>query len=683
MRTNTRSGTTPTSTDTPLHDAPFPVADRRDRERRVNNSDKARERKRRYKSTDKGAENKRRQEDREYLAREFIAWDGEGFTDDSGTHLYTLLASSDGDRTENVNGIGTADAFELLLSCKRRNPRAIMVGYGLGYDVNMILRDLTTDLLHRLYKTGSVRWLWYRIAWRDGKTFRVERDGVSVTLYDVISFFQCSFVKACDQYLGTEWENRAQIIAGKAARGSFTAEDAEAVADYNAAELRNLVRLMEELRLRLFRVGMLIRRWDGPGAVAAQLMSNQNVKAHMRSESDDDIRRAVRTAYAGGRFEVMQFGHVLDNAYEYDVNSAYPSALRELPSLADGTWQHVNGDPGDQPFAIYRVQFSGYAMFCDPSPFWIRTRLGTIHYPRIGEGWYWSPEVAAVRKYRPDTFAVVEAYVFEPATDVKPFAFVEPLYLKRQALKRGGDGAHVGIKLGLNSLYGKLAQQVGWRPARNGKPAKLPPFHQLEYAGFVTSHCRAAVWSAIASDPGNVIAFETDAVFTRKPIDVPIGSGLGQFELTEFSSLTYVKSGTYFGTLTDGTEVSKTRGVDLGTLTRADVVNAWEQNEKEAVAQSTRFNGAGIALTQGMHKWRRWETSEKHVYLGPQGKRIHYDCAECAGYDGFKLGIWHASECAYYGFAVSEPFPIEWETDSAVSTEYAELRRTVEYHDWN
>lgn len=672
------------STATPSLDAaPFPSADRGARERRYSATERGRQRKRDYKRTDKGAANKRRQEDREYLSREFIAWDGEGFTDDSGEHLYTLLASSDGDRVENVNGIGTADAFELLLACKRRNPRAIMVGYGLGYDVNMILRDLTPDLLHRLYKTGSVRWLWYRIAWRDGKTFRVTRDDISVTLYDVISFFQCSFVKACDQYLGTDWESRAQIIAGKAARGSFTAEDSEAVADYNAAELRNLVRLMEELRLRLFRVGMLIRRWDGPGAVAAQLMSNQNVKEHMRSEDDESVRIAVRTAYAGGRFEVMQFGHVLDNAYEYDVNSAYPSALRELPSLADGRWEHVTGDPGDMPFAIYRVQFSGYGMFCDPSPFWIRTRLGTIHYPRIGEGWYWSPEVAAARKYRPDTFAVVEAYVFHPATDVKPFAFVEPLYLKRQALKRGGDGAHVGIKLGLNSLYGKLAQQVGWRPAKNGRPEKLPPFHQLEYAGFVTSHCRAAVWSAIADDPANVIAFETDAVFTRKPIDVPIGSALGQFELTEFASLTYVKSGTYFGTLTDGTEVSKTRGVDLGTLTRTDVVSAWERNDKEAVAQSTRFNGAGIALTQGMHKWRRWETAEKHVYLGPQGKRIHYDCAECAGYDGFKLGVWHASECPFYGFAISEPFPIEWETDSTVSTEYAELRRTVEYHDWN
>src|SRR6185437_11524107 len=108
----------------------------------------------------------------------------------------------------------------------------------------------------------------------------------------------------------------------------------------------------------------------------------------------------------------------------------------------------------------------------------------------------WSPEVEACREYCAagyGTMEVLEAWVYDFDPDApKPFDFVEGLYLKRKALKAGGDGAHVGIKLGLNSLYGKLAQQIGWKVTEDGT-LRLPPFHQLEWAGFTTSHCRAAV----------------------------------------------------------------------------------------------------------------------------------------------------------------------------------------------
>src|SRR6185437_16980152 len=152
---------------------------------------------------------------------------------------------------------------------------------------------------------------------------------------------------------------------------------------------------------------------------------------------------------------------------------------------------------------------------------------------------------------------------------------------------------------------------------------RLPPFHQLEWAGFTTSHCRAAVLRAALTDLSAVIAFETDAVFSSRPLAVKLGTGLGDFEYTEFGRLTYVQSGLYFGVTTSGDRIDKTRGVDRGTLTEGEVIagtQLLEASERIATATLTRFVGAGVALSQSLDRWRRWETVTKRITLEPTGK---------------------------------------------------------------
>jgi hypothetical protein len=364
-------------------------------------------------------------------------------------------------------------------------------------------------------------------------------------------------------------------------------------------------------------------------------------------------------------------------AYEYDVNSAYPSALRSVPNLAEGRWNHIDGDAPQLPFAIYHVEFTGNRSDI-PAPLFRRDPNGTICYPMAVTGWYWSPEMQALRNYCErgyGKYRILECWEFRPTSEVSPFAFIEPLYNKRRALKKAGDGAHVGIKLALNSLYGKLAQQVGWEQTEKG--LRIPPFHQLEWAGYTTSHCRAAVLNAALHDIESVIAFETDALFTSRPLPVKLGTNLGDFEYTEFANLTYVQSGMYFGQLADGTEVvSKTRGVDRGQLTRELVLEKLtvpKAAERYAVTELTRFIGAGIALAQNFDKWCRWVHMEKHMVLEPTGKRIHIQCAACDG-SGITLGEWHETMCPFLTAEHSAEFPIEWINPNPEMTELSIMR---------
>lgn len=639
----------------------------RDYERKYDVSEKGLARHRKY---------RREHGDKKYFSREFIAYDGEGISLDDGSHLYTLFASSRGLQLQDDEGIRTHDIFESLLDAKRRFTNAIHVIYGGSYDFNMWLTDVPLHRMEQLYDRGTCLWGAYKITWRRGKSLRIT-DRVkneTIIVYDVVSFFQRPFVQACDEYLTNDeyWQSvRDMIIDNKKSRGTFTTDDNDKVADYNHAELVLLVNLMSELRDRLGKVSLRPSRWDGPGAIATALLQREQIKRNMASVPEQ-VAEGGRYAYFGGRFELLKAGDVEGPAFEYDINSAYPSALRHVPNLAAGEWRRARAARGFEDFAIFRITWESGDDWPGrfPNPFPARYPDGRVLYPRKVTGWYWAPEVAVAEFSHAGKLTIHEGWRFHPTEPLdKPFHFIEPMYLKRQALKKAGDGAHVGLKLALNSLYGKTCQRIGWRIDKNNQ-VRTPPFHQLEWAGYVTSHCRATIFQACLQRPDDVIAFETDALFMRSEIKLDTGKGLGQWEDTRFTHVAYAQSGFYFGTVIKeaGKTLSqpklfvKTRGVDRGSLTYDDVRGRFFSDEPWVDASLTRFNGFGIAkLHNNYDIWRRWENVPKRIRLEPVGKRVHNPdlCNTCdKGYDN----AWHECMVPIPGgnLIESQAFPIPW-----------------------
>jgi hypothetical protein len=614
--------------------------------------------------------------------RKFLAWDGEGVTGADGVHRYVLLSHSEGEYIVDPDGLSTERIIRFLLDTAKQYPRRLHIIYGGGYDFNLWMRSLDKHEVSQIYKLGKVRLGKTSWWWRPGKSLRIARGDDSILVYDVLSFFQCSFVAACDAYLGNDWEERERIVAEKMRRSAFTMAGLDSILVYNAAELRNLIRLANELRDRLAKVGLIPGRWDGPGAIAATLMRKRDVKHGLSRDNPlpDGAAQAGRIAYAGGRFEVIHYGSVIARAWEGDINSAYPYALQYVPCLAHGEWVHHSGDPGVRPFALYRIQHQGCSDWI-PAPLWRRNSNGSICYPIESTGWFWTPERVVAEEYfrREDgRMRILECWEWVPSgcDNPRPFGWIPEYYDLRRALKASGDGAHVGVKLGLNSLYGKLAQQVGWDPIKN----RIPPYHQLEWAGYVTSSCRAQVLRGALPTLKDVIAFETDAVFSRVPLQVTVGTGLGEWEETAFSSLAYTQSGMYFGTTIAGKEVSKTRGVDRGQLTRS-VVETGMIGDGYADATLTRFVGAGLALAQSWDKWCSWDTMKKRVACGPySGKRLHEDCPHCSG--PFTLGTWHSTYCPISGPGESSEYPVLWCNPDPKMDELEELRRS-KYEAWD
>lgn len=564
-----------------------------------------------------------------YLERPFIAWDGEGYNDENGIHQFAIFASSNGDTIADPNGIATELFFDTLIE-NECDKDAIHIIYGGGYDFNMALRDMDKPSLEKLYKLGFVTWNGYKIRWRPSKSFSVSRNDKRRVVYDVLPFFQTSFVKACDSYLGLDWFERDRIIEEKKRRGSFTWEEIKtSVAQYNNAELVNLVELATELRLRLDRAGIRINRWDGPGAIATALFQEHRTKDYM-ALSPEPVQEATQYAYAGGRFEILKqcdTRELPDLCYEYDLNSAYPAAIRYLPCLAHGEWIHVENPKEIEDFGVYHISYYNAYGYETPKgntsifPLWHRNPDGTIVYAPNTTNWFWTPEARLVEN--DPNASILEGWVWQQSCDHQPFGWVEGLYNKRAALKKAGDGAHIGYKLGLNSLYGKLAQQIGAKMMRDGE-WRIPPYHQLEWAGYITSSCRANVYQAALESSNDIIAFETDALFSRVPLPhLTISSRLGDWEETIFESITYVKSGIYYATTSDGEEIERSRGFNRGTIPREKAAAMLGKGNAVIQAPHTQFITLGAALhTMGFDNWRCWQTKDKNVSISwVNGKR--------------------------------------------------------------
>lgn len=577
---------------------------------------------------------------RVYRSSPFMAWDGEG-VNINNEHKYILFMNSAGDKITNEQGLNTEECLHFL--CSATDKKYINVIYGGSYDVNMILKDLSYRHVSILQKKHKVFWRNFRIEYVPRKFFRVSlydkhifetktkiKPIVSITLWDVIGFFQGTFVATLEEHFKSEDEQEElhleEIKAGKSRRSDFSMEELDNfIIPYTGYELAALIKLMEKLRRDALRVNVHLKRWDGAGAVAAAVLGDYKVKQHY-ADLPEEVEHAAQIAYGGGRVEMFQYGHYSEKVYHYDVIGAYPSYMKFLPSLVGGTWTHtknVNMLTKDfivQPYTLYKVYWNfnnGSKIY----PFFYRKPWGLtrILYPDQGYSWVWSPELEVAVKWLPQLggqLYIMETYRFNPIDNViHPFDFVPELYVKRLELKAAGDGGQYVLKYAINSLYGKMAQTVGYNTEK-----QHPPFYNLMYAGLITSNTRARMYDGAMQKPGAIIAIATDGIWSTQPLELDVGTDLGQWEFEMLSSFTSVQAGVYFATKEDGKKVYHYRGFNQGSIVEEQVLNAWERREYELLVPTTRFvtMGTAVASEERFNKlWRTWDTTTRRLEIVP------------------------------------------------------------------
>ena len=576
---------------------------------------------------------------------QFIAWDGEGFNTDTEIdeftheHKFVLFANSLGKHiaiSAEQTYLSTVDCCELLLETAREHPRAIHVVYGGSYDMNHILKDLPKESVEQLARFGDCTWNGYYIRFLPRKSLFIQKGENSVTLWDVIGFFQMSFVQAITQWLGKDYADLPLIAKGKSNRTEFNDADMPFMIRYNDAELRALVLLMESFHYAVKSLGLKLARWDGAGAVAAAIYAQKDFKKHL-GKQPAAVEDAARYAYFGGRFELGQYGAQERNVYGYDINSAYPAVFRDMPSLASGLWRKISVPvPSDiSDFSLVRIRWSLPGIRFGPFPY--RDIQGLVLFPETGENWVWGVELNAYLNTIPDrpdwTVELLECWRFESSSDAKPFHWVQEYYDERQRIVAGQSelpyGCQMVIKLGLNSLYGKTAQSLGWTEE---KP-NVPPYHNLCYAGFITAATRAKLWRAAMHAPDHIVMLATDGILStcELPVEVAQEKVLGLWERTDYNYVMAIQSGVYI--LRKGEQyIFRKRGIDTqGNI--ADFVqqvlkhwgNRKEIYKKMRVPQMRLIGLKSAAVSDKFfRRWGCWFSSPHDLLMqpGPQTKRI-------------------------------------------------------------
>jgi len=473
---------------------------------------------------------------------------------------------------DHVSQLRTKQCLDFILSIPSSH---IIIGFALTYDVEMWLRDVRAYLpepdgsmsqMERLYKFQAIWWHGYRIHYIPKKIFSVakykgDKKVASRTVYDALGFFQSDFKSAIrDWKIGTEDEWKF-IDRMKDLRPDFGPITEETKA-YNRMEGIHGVQMFSKLRGEYTKLGLSVPRPVGAGSIASAIFHKHRILDHF-PRTQLLPSNVMLSGFIGGRFDVTRTGFIGDT-FESDINSAYPFIARSLPCLRHGIYAPASGYESS-PHSLWLVRWSDNGTRWSPFPY--RTQNGSIRYYANGIGWYYDAEVAEALQFDP-SIEVLAGFQFIPGCFEEPFAFVEDYYRRRQEMLTDHDFGEKIIKLGLNSIYGKLSQSKG----------KNPPFQQWIWAGLITSGTRALLLSAIRQNPDSIVKVATDAVFSTSSLQLDYDeTKLGAWKTETLYDLLVLGNGVYQSTGSSNPKhpngISKNRGFERGSRLRFN----WEE----------------------------------------------------------------------------------------------------------
>jgi hypothetical protein len=568
---------------------------------------------------------------------DFIFWDGES-PKDTG---YSLFGNSVGMFICHPF-LSTEECLQLIYDAEIANPDAIHIGFGFNLDVSFIIKDLPRRQLTAIHNTGRTVWGDWQLEHIPHKWFRVKRGKVTAKIYDVHSFCAGAYVPSLAKFGVGSPEQLRKLAEQKARRAEFTWAEMPVIKPYWSLELELGPLLGDAIRERLERASYVPRSWHGPGSVARMAFQRHCVYDAM-TRCPTEVRTAARYAFIGGRFNQFLIGWMQQEVYEADIRSAYPYFATMLPNLKRGKWRRgCKYESGK--FAVYHIRYESApnSLGLYPLPKRMPNHMG-VTWPHRVEGWFWAPEAELVKDDSDATF--IEALIFDEddPTD-RPFAFLADYYRRRKDADYRGDPIGYTFKIIINAIYGQLAQRAGWDRKKN----RAPKTHQLEWAGFITSGCRAAVYKAAVACGDKLVSINTDSVQALCPIPVEEGKELGQWEVKKYSDGVMWQAGIYFlrdelgydPALGYGWNKAKTRGIPKGSYQPEDLIIAMDANEP---LRLTKHNFIPYTLADS-GRWDELNTwaDEDCVYrFGGNGFRRH-------GHDngtGRLAGRWCATHC--------------------------------------
>ena len=424
--------------------------------------------------------------------------------------------------------IAPRDVGETLqFLANKGNRNTIGLFYNMGFDFPALFKR-EPDFCRQVAVDGEAELAGYRVTYIERKCLAIREHGRRHQFFDISQFYEGTkaslpgynggqpfygLAAASWVYLKREPHAFKQLRAGlyathsQAERGDYCVDDAR-----NTGDLGNL------LTASLNGQGLKANRLYSAGYIAQQYAT---AYADVPAARDVPyiVNRLYHEAYRGGWFDCYKHGKF--TATSYDVKSAYPWALRQLPDIRLGDW--VKGDTtGD--VGVMSCIIQGGARYGQPLAVKVS---GRNIYPQLDVPYRTCITLAEYRALRQDfQIKPVLSYSFKPkGQPIHPYEGLLERLFKEKSSHAPDDARYLLAKRIMNSFYGKSAELRkegdGWRAGRMFNPC---------YAAETTARVRMKLYEAIKGHEAHVISILTDGLVFDCAVQLPTGKDLGDWE---------------------------------------------------------------------------------------------------------------------------------------------------------
>lgn len=428
-----------------------------------------------------------------------------------------LIADSDG---KFLDSITPESVIKFLFNKKYQGSWNFF--FNLGYDAEVILK-LLGNRLFSYKKNRKLRFKFgeFTLEYVPNKCLKIRKGHHSTVFFDIAQYYNGQ--KLTDAYKENIGKLDTKYLEIKKKRGEFS----PSWYNHNKKQVRNycikdckLAKRLAEKWIKLFHdaFGFYPLKWYSSGYLAERVLVNNGIEFPTFDSIPYEIQEMAYRCYYGGRFEMLKRGFIGFASF-VDINSAYPSAIANVPDLTKGKWIRSKSIHPKAKLGFFKIRANiPDCKYVPPFPFRIKNN---IIFPSGKFETYVTLEELKVCEDS-SFYKILDSYQFISDSEVYPYKdFIEKMYQKRLELKKNKDPMQLPLKIILNSIYGKTGQKV------NRIIGNL--FNPVIFAS-ITGYARAQLYKFVQEHgiERDVVAFATDSICCRVPLDVD-SDKLGEF----------------------------------------------------------------------------------------------------------------------------------------------------------
>lgn len=464
--------------------------------------------------------------------------------------------------------------------------------FNITFDVESVLKMLPEAELEEILEDNKTEYKGFKLFYLPHKYFKItDKSKHNYDYWDIVQFYGMSLDNASKEYLN---DTKGVADIKGLMEYIYYNKVQKVVYNYCMHDCELTRRLAERMYKGVLDCDIPFSKPYSRASLAeTAFLDNCDVPQYL--DAPLGVNKYFYWAYYGGWFELFKRGLHNNHIFEYDINSAYPYAMLNLPDVRDLRWERVRKPSKDSSIGVYLIAISPKKS-TTISPLQIRTETLSVHPHASGLRYVTDDELPMFKKlYKVKVISGFEGFGDHIHYPFKEY--VQKLYEDKSRYKNKDEMMYECVKRVLNGFYGKNIQRTNGRIGNCFNPI---------YAAKITGSCRRQVWDAVKDHQKDVIGIQTDSAIMKEEIDIDLGNGLGQWGKKEFREGIFLLSGVY--EMIGESKKTKIRGYDTKMDLKEMLMKYPDKNIVEVVKEKP------LHLKQALG-YRKWDVSQTNQFV--------------------------------------------------------------------